>query len=164
MQSPRHNRLSVDYQELREFFDGNNFVDIQPLGPAPYERYRIIYRLPSLRVDASSRAIESGLTVVNLELPRNYPKEKPHAVAVEKVFHPNFGDYICIADFWTPTQKLVDIVIEIGEMLQWQKYNIRSPLNAVAAQWATKNQNLLPVGRVDLLKSTELPTIQLKGD
>jgi ubiquitin-protein ligase len=91
-----------------------------------------------------------------------YPKEKPRAVALEDVFHPNFGDYVCIADFWSPAQSLGDIIIDVGEMLQWQKYNILSPLNAVAANWATANIHQLPVGNLDLQKATADVSVTIK--
>jgi ubiquitin-protein ligase len=101
------------------------------------------------------------MTVVDFQLPSNYPKEKPRAIAHEVVFHPNFGDYVCIADFWSPAQSLVDIVLEVGEMLQWQKYNILSPLNAIAADWAVTKRESLPVGRVDLYGMSATPTVRV---
>jgi hypothetical protein len=82
------------------------------------------------------------------------------------VFHPNFGpnpgDEICIGDFWTPAQTLVDIVAKIGEMLQFQNYNVRSPLNAVAARWVAQNEGIFPVGDVDLFQAE--PEISLGLD
>lgn len=148
--SPRQKRLVNDYELLRSRFDGNPNVLVEPLGTVPPERYRVTYTVPSLRLDASNRPIVNQVTVVDIELPMGYPREKPHAVAHGNVFHPNFGDYVCIADFWSPSQSLADIVLDIGSMLQWQKYNIQSPLNAVAADWAVKNAESLPVGSVNL--------------
>jgi ubiquitin-protein ligase len=162
MASPRLNRLNADYEKLRAQFDGHPFISIEPLGVVPPERYRVTYKVPSLRLDPSNRPIESKLTVVEFQLPIGYPKEKPRAVAMEDVFHPNFGDYVCIADFWSPAQSLGDIIIDVGEMLQWQKYNILSPLNAVAANWATSNINQLPVGKLDLQKATADVSVTIK--
>jgi hypothetical protein len=34
-------------------------------------------------------------------------------------------------------------------MLQWKKYNIRSPLNALAAEWSQNNQNKIPLGSIE---------------
>jgi hypothetical protein len=47
-------------------------------------------------------------------------------------------------------------------MLQWQKYNIRSPLNAVAADWAVKHRDELPVGDKDLSLVIESPVVTVK--
>ena len=35
-------------------------------------------------------------------------------------------------------------------MLQYKKYNIRSPLNAVAAEWANANAQSLPLAQINL--------------
>jgi hypothetical protein len=45
---------------------------------------------------------------------------------------------------------LVDIVREIGELLTWQKFNIRSPLNAVAAEWSQTHLDEIPLARINL--------------
>jgi ubiquitin-protein ligase len=161
MSSPRIRRLENDYQSLRLRFDGHPFITVNPIGVLPPEHYQVIYRVPSLRLDAQNRPIVSEMTVVDFQLPSNYPKEKPRAIAHEVVFHPNFGDYVCIADFWSPAQSLVDIVLEVGEMLQWQKYNILSPLNAIAADWAVTKRESLPVGRVDLYGMSATPTVRV---
>jgi len=84
-------------------------------------------------------------------LPPEYPREKPYLTTNYPVFHPNFGAYVCIADFWSPSQSLVDILVEVGDMLQWRLFNVKSPLNAVAARWSEENGWQLPVGNVDVL-------------
>lgn len=161
MVSPRIKRLESDYQALRLKFDGHPSITVQAIGVTPPDKYRVIYRVPSMRLDPQNRPIISQLTVIDFELPMAYPKEKPRAVASESVFHPNFGDYVCIADFWSPAQSLCDIVLEVGEMLQWQKYNILSPLNAVAADFAVKHRAELPVGHINLSAATAAPDVRL---
>ena len=148
--NPRLRRLETDYRELRTRFDGDPNITITPIGPMPPERYQIIYRVPSLRLDASNNPVRAQQTVVTLTLPADYPRGKPHAEALDLVFHPNFGSYVCIADFWAPGQTLGDIVANIGDMLQFKKYNIRSPLNAVAAEWANDHASTLPIGDIEL--------------
>lgn len=162
MSSPRLKRLENDYLDLRTRFDGHPYIKVDAVGPAPAERYRVIYKVPSLRLNQANQPIVTNVTVVDFMLPSAYPKEKPHAVALEQVFHPNFGEYVCIADFWSPAQKLGDIILEVGEMLQWQKYNILSPLNAVAADWAVKHKADLPVGNADLSAATKAPNVTVK--
>lgn len=163
MASPRVKRLESDYQALRLKFDGHPYITVQAIGSTPPDKYRVIYRVPSMRLDPQNRPIITQLTVVDFELPMAYPKEKPRAVATEAVFHPNFGDYVCIADFWSPAQSLCDIVLEVGEMLQWQKYNILSPLDAVAADFAVKHISELPIGHIDLNAATAAPEVRLTG-
>jgi ubiquitin-protein ligase len=161
--SPRIARLSNDYQQLRLRFDGHPNITVEPVGTLPPEKYQLIFDVPTLRLDDQNRPTVSDRTFVTLTLPMGYPKEKPSAVAHEQIFHPNFGDYICIADFWSPAQSLAEIVLDIGEMLQWQKYNIQSPLNAIAANWAVSHGSELPVGHIELAIATGMPTINVRS-
>lgn len=162
MPSPRLNRLHNDYAQLRARFDGNPYIAVNPVGVLPPEVYEIVFDVPSLVLDAQNRPRVSQKTFVKLSLPAGYPKEKPHAVSSQPIFHPNFGDYICIADFWSPAQTLTDIILEIGQMLQWQKYNIKAPLNAVAAEWAVKNLHELPISDLDLYGASGAPSVSFK--
>jgi hypothetical protein len=42
------------------------------------------------------------------------------------------------------------MVVRIGEMICYQSYNLKSPLNAQAAAWAEQNIASLPLQKVDL--------------
>ena len=148
--NPRQRRLESDYRELRTRFDGDPSIRITAIGPMPPEEYVLVYRVPSLRQDPGGELSRTDTTVVTLSLPMGYPREKPHAVTADPVFHPNFGAYVCIADYWAPGQSLGDVVASIGDMLQFRKYNIKSPLNAIAAEWANENARTLPLGSISL--------------
>jgi ubiquitin-protein ligase len=67
------------------------------------------------------------------------------------IFHPNIEPaMICVGDHWTAAERLVDLVIRIGEMIAYQEYNIKSPLDGEAAMWADKNPQYLPIDNRDL--------------
>jgi ubiquitin-protein ligase len=67
------------------------------------------------------------------------------------VFHPNIDPQkICIGDHWSAGQTLEALVVRIGEMLSFQSYNVKSPLNGKAAAWAEQNVHRLPLDRSDL--------------
>lgn len=157
--TPRQRRLQADHQRIAAAFTGHTHVQVQPVGPAPPERYRVLYNVPGLRMGADKRLVRVHQHVVDLYLPAGYPREKPYATTQAPVFHPNFGAHICIADFWSPSQSLVDVIVQIADMLQYRLYNVRSPLNAVAAKWTTENLHQLPVGNVDTVPAE--PTITL---
>lgn len=131
-------------------FTGHPYITVTPIGLAPVSQYQVVYRVPTLqRTDEELKV--SNLTVVNITLPPAYPREKPYCTTSEAIFHPNFGNYICIADFWSPSQTLVDVVVEIGQLLQYQLFNTRSPLNALAARWVSEHSDRIPVGELELL-------------
>ena len=70
---------------------------------------------------------------------------------VTPVFHPNIDPQkICIGDHWSAGQSLAHLVIRIGEMLCYQSYNVKSPLNAQAAAWAEQHVSSLPLEKIDL--------------
>jgi predicted Zn finger-like uncharacterized protein len=68
------------------------------------------------------------------------------------VFHPNIAPHaICVGDHWSPGESLQSIVARIGEMLAYQSYNVKSPLNGEAARWVAQNEDRLPLDDVSLL-------------
>jgi ubiquitin-protein ligase len=70
---------------------------------------------------------------------------------VTPVFHPNIDPQkICVGDHWSAGQRLAQLIVRIGEMLTYQSYNVKSPLNAKAAAWAELNVTRLPLEQVDL--------------
>ena len=149
--NPRLRRLTADHERLTEAFAGHPNMVVATVGAIPPERYRVSYRVPSLTLSPEGRPTRTRETVVDVYLPPSYPREKPYLTTLTPVFHPNFGAHICIADYWSPSQSLVDVLVQVGDMLQWRTYNVRSPLNAVAAHWAADNQHQLPVGNVDVM-------------
>ena len=157
--SPRERRLDSDYRQLMTIFAGHPNVSVEPRGAYPPERYGITLKVPGLRMDEHNRIVQVPLHYVELYLPAQYPREKPYATTTYPVFHPNFGAHICIADYWSPAQSLVDVVVQIADMLQYRQYNIHSPLNAIAANWVAENQHQVPVGNIDLMPADVVVTI-----
>lgn len=162
--NPRMRRLTADAEQLRTEFAGHPYVAITPLGYEPAEAYRVTCRLAGVALDpASGEPIMASFHQVLIRLPTSYPREKPLATMETPIFHPNFGprvgDEICIGDYWSPAQTLVDIIVTIGEMIQYQRYNVRSPLNAVAARWVAEHKKIFPIGNVDLFQAE--PTVSV---
>lgn len=158
--SPRERRLLSDAQQVHAAFLGHPFIRVMPVGPPPTERYRVIYDCPGLWLDATTNQTRvRGQHVVDIYLPPEYPREKPYCTSPNPVFHPNFANYVCIADYWSPGQALVDVIIQIGDMLQYKLYNTDSPLNAIAARWVLLNLDKVPLGDLTMLPSE--PEIRL---
>ncbi len=149
--TPRLRRLYADYQAVRAEFSGHPYIEVRPLYGNPPEAYEVIYRVPGVALDpATNQPVIRNEHKVRIYLHRDYPREKPKCVMETPVFHPNIGSYICIDDYWAAGETLVDIIIHIGQMIQYQNYNPDSPLNPVAAQWARQHPELFPVGNIDL--------------
>jgi len=150
--NPRLRRLQADYDDVRETFSGHPHVTVEPLGTGrPPESYRVTYRLRGLALTGEQPEY-SEHHQAEIMLPRHYPAEKPYVVPLTTIFHPNIRDYYCIADYWAAGTTLADVIVKLGDMIQWRVYNAASPLDAIAARWATEQEanGLFPIGKVDL--------------
>ena len=58
---------------------------------------------------------------------------------------------ICVGDHWSAGESLESIAIRIGEMLAYQVYNVKSPLNGEAARWVEEHEDELPLDQVSML-------------
>lgn len=145
--SPRLRRLEQDARLIASMFGDSDSVIVEPLGPRPAERYRVTYNVPSYWLNKTSNELKvKKQHIVEISLPAGYPREKPYCTTENPIWHPNFGAYICIADEWMPGQTLADVIVQIGDLLQYKTYNIRSPLNALAAKFAMDRADEWPLG------------------
>jgi ubiquitin-protein ligase len=151
-------RLVADSERMRTEFAGHPQITVEPIGPEPPEQYRVTLRVPGVTLDPATGqpvVVEEHRAVITL--PATYPREKPYCTTETQVFHPNFGEHagdeICIGDYWTPAQSLADIVVKIGEMVQYREYNPLSPLNTTAGRWASANEAIFPIGEHGLFQA-----------
>jgi ubiquitin-protein ligase len=150
--NPRLRRLQSDYDLVREIFSGHPHVFVEPVGTRlPPESYHVRFSVRGLTLEGEQPTYRDEHEV-DILLPRNYPAEKPYCVPLSPIFHPNIRDYFCIADYWAAGTTLVDVIVKLGDMIQWRIYNPASPLDAIAARWAQQQEptGLFPVGDVDL--------------
>jgi Ubiquitin-conjugating enzyme len=147
--NPRQRRISADWDALRAEYSGSEAVAIEPVGPLPPEEYKVVFRVPGLVRDGDRPVIVDEHRV-RIQLPLGYPREEPYCTPLTPVFHPNISERVCIGDYWAAGEQLVDIVARISEMLQYRLYNPASPLDAVAAKYASDNPQLFPLGDVEV--------------
>jgi ubiquitin-protein ligase len=164
MSAPRLRRLAADYEAVRAEFSGHPHVHVEPIGPArPPEAYRLTLRVRGLRLNGN-QPVSVDEHQLEIRLPMSYPREKPLCTPLTPVFHPNIKDYYCIQDYWAAGQTLVDTIAKISDMIQYKVYNPASPLDALAARWATQNSGLFPLGHVSLGTPEVTITIGSRAD
>lgn len=149
----RTRRLIADADQMQRVFSNHDAITLAGATGDPPEIYQIEYRLRSL--EKSRGAAEPAPRDhhrVEIQLTSQYPRQGPKCKMLTPIFHPNIDSagIICIGDHWTAGERLVDLVIRIGEMLAYQAYNIKSPLNGEAAMWADLNSENLPTDRRNL--------------
>jgi ubiquitin-protein ligase len=167
MPSPRTRRLLLDHQTLISRLAGWPLIEITGTAGMPPEIYRFTYHIMGLYVADNGEILERNVHVLEANLSLGYPRRAPQCRMLTPVFHPNFNESMaCIGDFWAASEGLDDLVIRIGRMIAYQEYNTKSPLNGLAAKWATQNANLLPVDPRNIappLEPTEVTSTQAIG-
>jgi ubiquitin-protein ligase len=145
MQNVRLRRLKADYEAMRRLVRLHPRIELEGVAGNPPERYRLVLRVKSLRErgDEIETAAEHRL---EMTLPLGYPRDAPLFRMLTPVFHPNIAPHaVCIGDHWTASEPIDALVQRIGELLAFQSYNTKSPLNGAAAQWAEQHRERLPV-------------------
>jgi len=151
MSTVRLRRLNADAISLTDYVSRHPRLKLIQQHGDPPERYQIEFRIRSLRMQ-DGELVDAKSHIVEIHLPRNYPRTPPQCRMLSPVFHPNIAPHaICVGDHWSPGESLQSIVARIGEMLAYQSYNVKSPLNGEAARWVEQNEDRLPLDNVSLL-------------
>ena len=148
-------RLRADQVMVATAFANHPYIRIvEALGDPP-ERYRIEYRVRGL-VMQNDMLAEKDSHLVEIFLTLGYPRQAPQCRMLTPIFHPNIAPHaVCIGDHWSAGESLSALLVRIGEMLTFQSYNTKSPLNGAAARWAEQNLHRLPLQSVDLTAGVE---------
>lgn len=148
---PRTRRLFADADQVRKAFPSFPLIRIRSISGDPPELYQLEYRVRGLARGQDSQPVIRDNHVVEIQLTRDYPRQSPKCKILTPIFHPNFDPTtICVGDHWTASERLIDLIIRIGEMITYQAYNLKSPLDGEAAMWADHNNHRLPVDKRDL--------------
>jgi ubiquitin-protein ligase len=141
----RARRLIADLEQMRGAFGGGTMIRLADGKGEAGEVYRIGYAVRGIEKLASKRPVFRDEHAVEIRMTRDYPRLAPACRMLTPIFHPNIDESsICVGDHWTAGERLTDLVIRIGEMIAYQAYNIKSPLNGEAAMWADLNPEQLP--------------------
>src|SRR5581483_6767780 len=141
----RLRRLAADAEQMQKSFEKSDLIRVKQMTGNPPDVYQIEYTIGSLTRDARGKPIPRAEHTVEIQLTTDYPRLAPKCKMLTPIFHPNIDETtICVGDHWTAGERLVDLVIRIGEMLAYQAYNIKSPLDGEAAMWADLNPDKLP--------------------
>lgn len=157
MSAVRLRRLKADHERLCEYVRRHPRLKLIQAEGDPPERYQLEMQIKSVRmVGGELQPVQSH--IVEIALPLAYPRTPPQCRMLTPVFHPNIAPHaICVGDHWGAGESLQSIVTRIGEMLAYQSYNVKSPLNGEAARWVEENKERLPLDRVSLLVEDEQP-------
>jgi ubiquitin-protein ligase/DNA-directed RNA polymerase subunit RPC12/RpoP len=144
--SMRQRRLLADAAQVAAALANSDFIKATPAAGDPPETYRVEYRIRGLDRGKNGQPIFRDLHIVEIQLTSDYPRLSPKCRMLTPIFHPNIDPAtICVGDHWTAGERLVDLIGRIGEMICYQAYNIKSPLDGEAAMWADLHAGELPL-------------------
>jgi ubiquitin-protein ligase len=147
----RLRRLNADYELVQRVFANHPYIRLVNTEGVPPEKYTFALQVEGLTPTGEDAFIRCTLHQAEVFLPMDYPRRPPFCRMTTPVFHPNIDPQkICIGDHWSAGQSLAQMIVHIAEMICYQSYNLKSPLNAKAAAWAEQNLNSLPLQKIDL--------------
>jgi ubiquitin-protein ligase len=151
MTPSRLRRLQSDYEQVHRVFTRHTHIFMAEISGSPPEKYTFEFRLRGLIPAGAGGTQIRTVHRAEVFLPIDYPRRPPFCRMITPVFHPNIDPQkICIGDHWSAGQSLAQLVVRIGEMICFQSYNVKSPLNGLAAAWTESNLARLPLDRCDL--------------
>jgi ubiquitin-protein ligase len=155
MNSVRLVRLQSDYESVRRLVRLHPHIETEGVSGNPPELYRLSLSVRSLQ-QRGDQLIFVDRHRLEIRLPRGYPRDAPVCRLLTPVFHPNIAPHaVCIGDHWTAAESLGNLIMRVCEMLAFQSYNIKSPLNGEAAQWVEQHIDQLPTDRKEFFQDLD---------
>jgi len=147
----RLRRLNADYEMVRRVFGEHPYIRLVKTEGTPPEKYTFALQVAGLMPEGEDSFVRAATHQAEVFLPVDYPRRPPFCRMTTPVFHPNIDPQkICIGDHWSAGQSLAQMIVHIAQMICYQSYNLKSPLNARAAAWAEQNLASLPLQQADL--------------
>lgn len=147
----RTRRIIADSRHIAEVFKDCEHIRIKRAKGNPTEFFEVEFRVTGLELGPNGKPTPRHSHVAQIHFTKDYPRVAPRCRMLTPIFHPNIDETtICIGDHWAAGEGLPDLIVRIGEIITYQAYNIKSPLNAEAAMWADLNEKYLPIDHRDI--------------
>ncbi len=161
----RETRLRNDNRQILDLVNRSEFIHVARAEGNPPEKYLIRFTCKGVeKVTPSGKPIYRESHEVSVYLHAEYPLKQPQLKWLSPIFHPNIHvtGAVCIGAWW-PAKTLDELLLTLGEMVQYKNYDPRDPMNSKAATWALRNKRLFPVDRRDL-KGQSLSDLIVLGE
>ena len=138
-ESPRIRRLRSDLAALEKLKAESSVFGFRPNGRPP-QLYQVAFAGKSLARDRGKVVVREHHEV-EIKLGASYPRTMPEIRWLTPIYHPNISEIgmVCLGAYgthWVPSLALDELCVMLWDMARFQNYDIRSPYNREAAQWA----------------------------
>ncbi|MFW5942183.1 MAG: ubiquitin-conjugating enzyme E2 [Chloroflexota bacterium] len=143
----RETRLRNDQKRVQELVDRSDFVHVLATEGDPPEKYLIRFTCKGVeKVNPHGQPVLRESHEVTVYLHAEYPLKQPQLKWQTPIFHPNIHvtGAVCIGAWW-PAKTLDELLLSLGEMIQYKNLDPGDPMNSKAAAWANRHKHLFPV-------------------
>ena len=138
-ESPRLRRLRSDLIALEKLKAESSVFSFRSNGRPP-QQYNITFQGTSLARERG-KVGPRDRHEVEIKLGSSYPRTMPEIRWLTPIYHPNISEIgmVCLGAYgthWVPSLALDELCVMLWDMARYQNYDIRSPYNREAAQWA----------------------------
>lgn len=138
-------RIKNDYEEMLKLHAESSIIDFQASGTPP-TRYLLTFNCPGIKLDSEGKPAILQEHRCQIVLGAQYPSQPPDVTWQTAIFHPNIKlQAVCHSGQWAPSWSLAEFVSELADMARYVKFNLQSPLDTKAAEWAKKNLHMFPL-------------------
>lgn len=145
----RRARLILEYEKLLNLEKRSEFIEIAPVDTIegmPPENYLITFKCRGISgIGDDLTPTFTEFHQVSMRLSSNFPNQEPYLKWMTPIWHPNIEHdephHVCTNNVqnWFSAKSLDDLVIKLGEMVQYQHYHAEwtapFPLDKEAADW-----------------------------
>ena len=156
-------RMKNDYEEMLRLKSESSIIDFATTGNPP-TRYNLVFRCAGMKWDESGNAALIQEHRCMIVLGAQYPSQAPDVTWLTPILHPNIKlQAVCHSGQWAPSWSLAEFVSELADMARYAKFNLQSPLDTKAAEWAKRNLNLFPLDSRPIRDKIARVVIKLKS-
>ena len=153
----RMRRLDADAKQLLCFLQQTSTIELLQAEGDPPTKYLLKYCIDGIvgiNEDGSPRI--GNEHIVEMVIHNDYPMSLPFIRFNTPMFHPNIyaSGNVCMGWFRVPYD-LSDVCAHIAKMIDYQIYNLASPAEHKAAEWAKTHSSLLPLKKWTVTSSQE---------
>ena len=174
--SPRERRLQSDFQAMSELQAASSILEFHCPSPAQ-DHYIVTFQGNGLALSSQNNGqpvVQVRQThQVEFHLRANYPRQMPELKWITPIYHPNIseGGFVCLGGygtFWVPSLNLDDMCVMLWDMVRFHNFDVASPYNRQAAEWAkTQDQFQFPLDHRPLKDRTSdvhdgIPPVEVK--
>jgi hypothetical protein len=131
-----------------------DFTAPGPMFGGPPDTYTVRFNgLGLWSPDESKEVLIREQHEVFIRLGASYPRMMPELVWKTPIFHPNISanGVVCLGGYsthWVPSLQLDELCVMLWDMIRYENFDVDSPYNRAAAQWAREQHVYqLPVDR-----------------